>query len=294
MILANKRNIFFIINPISGGKNKNKIPALIDKYLDKLIYNYNYMYTDFVGHAVQLAEKAVRKNYEIIVAVGGDGTVNEVATIAAKYNKTLGIIPLGSGNGLARFLKIPANPVKAIKLINHCNCIFMDVATLNKKYFFNMAGIGFDAQISNVFAKSKIRGLKGYLKLGIVEVVNYKSKRYQLEIDGLHLQRDAFAISIANSTQYGNNVYISPHSSVTDGLVEVCIIKPFPLFELPLLAYQMLRAKTHQSKVVEIISGKKVKIWRGEEGPVHVDGEPYIMGKEIEIGIFPAYLSVII
>lgn len=289
-----KTNILFIINPISGGKQKAKTPALIDKYLDKEKFNVNYCFTEYAGHASKLAEEAANKNFDVIVAVGGDGTMNEVAAKVVENNKILGIIPFGSGNGLARFLKIPINPKKAIQVINKFIIQKNDIAKLNNKYFFNMAGIGFDAHISSVFANNKSRGLKGYVQLGLKEIISYKAKPYEIEIDGVKHNQKAFAISIANSSQYGNNVYISPNSSLTDGLLEICIIKPFPLYKLPLLAYQMLNKKTDQSQMVEIISGKNIKIKRPEVDPIHLDGEALLMDEEINIQIIPSSLNVII
>jgi diacylglycerol kinase (ATP) len=289
-----KANILFIINPISGGKKKTKIPALIDAYLDKSKFNPNFSFTEYVGHAAEIAEEAGNKNFDIIIAVGGDGTINEIAPKVMQLQKTLGIIPFGSGNGLARFLNIPMDTKKAIALINNLKIITIDTAKLNHRHFFNMAGMGFDAHISSVFAGNKSRGLKGYIEMGLKEMTSYQPQRYKLDIDGVIYQRDATMISVANSSQYGNNVYISPKSSLTDGLLDVCIVKPFPLYKLPILAYQMLRATTHRSDMVEIIQGKKISIVRTKEDPVHLDGEPFLMGKEIQMEVFPLSLNIII
>lgn len=288
-----KSNILFIINPISGGKNKLKIPALIDAHLDRSKFSPNFSFTEYVGHASEIAEEAANKNFDIIVAVGGDGTINEIATKVMQQNKVLGIIPFGSGNGLARFLKIPMNTVAAIKVINNCNVEIIDSAKFNDKSFFNMAGMGFDAHISSVFAGNKSRGLTGYLKLGLTEVLNYKPQVYRLNIDGVDYERKAFVISIANSSQYGNNAHIAPKASVVDGLLDVCIVKEFPMYKLPLLAYEMISARTDRSKIVEIIKGRHIKIMRNQDDPIHIDGEPFFMGKEIEVSIVPLSLNII-
>ena len=289
-----KTNILFIINPISGGKKKSKIPGMIDTYLDKSKFNPNFSYTEYIGHATELAEEAAKKDFDIIVAVGGDGTINEVASKVMQYQKLLGIIPQGSGNGLARFLNIPMGIKNAIELLNNYKIETIDCATLNGKFFFNMAGMGFDAHISAQFAKNKTRGLKGYIKTALKEISSYQSQNYQIEIDGVHYTRNAFVISIANSSQYGNNVYISPASSTKDGLLDVCIIKKFPLYQLPVLAYQMLRAKTHQSTMVEIIRGKYIKINRTSGDAIHLDGETFDMDKDIVIEVLPLALNIII
>lgn len=290
---VSKSNILFVINPISGGKKKSTLPALIDKYLDKDKFAPIYTFTEYVGHAAELAEEAEKKNYDIIVAVGGDGTINEVASKLVHSNKTLGIVPFGSGNGLARFLKIPLDPKKAIALINIAQPQTIDTAELNGKKFFNMAGMGFDAHLSSVFAGNKKRGLKSYVELGFKEITTYKAQPYRIEIDGVKHDKAAFAISIANSSQYGNNVYISPKSSLTDGYLDVCIIHPISLLKLPLLAFQMITAKTHQSSLVKIIRGKHIRIERNAPDAVHLDGEPLQLGEKLEIKIVPASLNIL-
>lgn len=288
-----KQQILFIINPISGGKAKAKIPGLIDQFLDKDRYVANFGFTEYVGHGAELAEEACKKDFDVIVAVGGDGTINEVAGKVMAYGKILGIIPLGSGNGLAKFLKIPRAVKKAIALLNTGKSVIIDAAQLNGRNFFNLAGMGFDAHLSHVFASNKTRGLKGYVENGLREIAAYQPQRYRIHIDGAFHQRDAFAVSVANSSQYGNNVYISPQSSVTDGLLEVCIIKPFPLYKLPVLAFQMIKGSTHQGTMVEIISGKNIRIERQDESPIHIDGEPVITQKDITIEVMPAALKVL-
>lgn len=288
-----KSNILFIINPISGGKQKKNIPALIDTHLDKTRFNANFRFTEYAGHAAEIAAEASSKNFDVVVAVGGDGTINEVAAKVMEQGKILGILPFGSGNGLSRFLNIPMNTVKAIQVINDLKVMKMDTATFNGKHYFNMAGMGFDAHISAIFAGNKKRGLSGYVKTGLKEMLNYKPATYIITVDGQSYTRTAFVVSIANSSQYGNNTYISPQASVRDGLLDVCIVKSFPLILLPKLAYVMLRAKTHESDMVEIIRGKNIQILRPQEAAIHIDGEPFIMGKEITISVNPLSLNII-
>ncbi|WP_036670014.1 diacylglycerol/lipid kinase family protein [Pedobacter borealis] len=289
-----KINILFIINPIAGGRGKLRIPDFIDQYLDKEKFSPNFVFSEYVGHAGELADEAATKNFDVIVAAGGDGTINEVASKVLKHKKILGILPLGSGNGLARFLRISKNLRYALSLINNFNVDEIDTAEFNNKCFFNLAGMGFDAHLSAVFSKDKKRGLSGYVKLGFREVFNYKAQTYLLNIDGTEYTRKAFAISIANSSQYGNDVYIAPNASVKDGLLDVCIIKPFPIIKLPLLGYVMLRGKAETSDMIEIIKGKNIKITREKAGAVHVDGEPLQMGTAIRAVVNPLSLKVIV
>jgi diacylglycerol kinase (ATP) len=288
-----KLNIIFIINPISGGKDKTKIPGLIDRYLDKAKFNANYCITEYPGHASEIAAESALKNFDVLVAVGGDGTINEVSKQVLAQDKVLGILPFGSGNGLSRYLRIPMNTVKAIEVINGMHIKRIDTAIFNGKPYFNMAGMGFDAHISALFAADKNRGLSGYVKTGLKEMLDYQPQTYDITVDGQAYKRKAFVVSIANSSQYGNNTYISPEASITDGLLDVCIVKAFPLVKLPKLAFQMLRGSTHKSNMVEIIRGKEIKITRTSEAAIHIDGEPFIMGKEIDVYIVPRSLNII-
>jgi diacylglycerol kinase (ATP) len=287
-----KQKVLFIINPVSGGKHKDEVPGLIQQHLDAAKYEYAIVYTAGVAHARNLAAEAATE-YDIIVAVGGDGTVNEIASGLIGTSTTLGVIPFGSGNGLSRFLGIPMGVVEAIKNINNAHTATIDAGTLNGKYFFNMAGMGFDAHISEVFSHDKKRGFGAYIKSSFKEVNNYRSELYQLTIDGRPYAKRAFMLSFANSSQYGNNAHISPHASVQDGLLDVCVVKPFPLFMFIVMGVRMFTKTTPGSKYVEIIQGKDIKVKREKEGPIHLDGEPQIMGADLEIKILPAAVKII-
>lgn len=289
-----KKNITFIINPISGGKNKSHFPDFAAKYLDPAKFHATYHFTEGPGHANKIAAELVNSNSDILVAVGGDGTINEIASIIEGSGKIMGIIPYGSGNGLARSLAIPLNDRRAIQTLNKLNVNRIDSGTLNDRKFFNMAGIGFDAHISTIFASNVKRGLSGYVNTAISEISNYKCQHYTLEIDGKRISRDAFMISIANSSQFGNNAHISPFASLKDGLLDVVITKPFPLYQFPVLGYRMFSASTHKSKYVEIIKGKEIQIIRMGNGAVHLDGEPCEMSSELKIGVKPLSLSVLV
>lgn len=288
-----KRKALFIINPISGGKKKEGVPELIEKYLDAAIFEAVVVFSDGISHARQIAKEAVNK-FDLIVAVGGDGTVNEVASAIVRSNTVLGIIPYGSGNGLSRFLHISMDPVKAIKDLSLGHIEVIDSAKLNGQPFFNMAGMGFDAHISEVFSHGKKRGFFTYIKSSMQEIAKYKPQAYHLEIDGKVYEREAFMLSFANSSQYGNDAHISPHASVQDGLLDVCIIKKFPLWRFPEMGIRMITKTSDKTKYVEIIRGKIIKIKRNSPGPVHLDGEPQITGTDTMVEIVPASLKVIV
>jgi len=286
--------ILFIINPISGGLNKTFIPSLIDQYLDHQKFDADIIYSEYHGHAAEIANKAIISGVEIIAAVGGDGTINEIASEVSSLGKIMAIIPCGSGNGLARTLKIPLSHAKAIARINAFNTVKVDVGTFNGKKFFNMAGMGFDAHISFLFAKSTGRGLMGYVKSIFREIANYKADHYIIEIDGKKIEREAFMLSIANSSQYGNNAHISPEASLMDGLLDVCVIKPFPLWKFPVLGFRMFAKSTPYSKYVEIFKGKYIVIQRKKEGPIHLDGEPFMMEAKLTIEVAHLALELIV
>lgn len=285
-----KRKTLFIINPISGGKKKDGVPQLIEKYFDA---DATIVFTNGISHASEVAAEAINK-YDLIVAVGGDGTVNEVASSLVGSNAILGIVPCGSGNGLARFLGIDIDIEKSIMALTTGRVEAIDSAQANGKAFFNMAGMGFDAHISEVFAHGKKRGFITYIKSSLQEILKYKPQTYRLHIDGVAYERKAFMLSFANSSQYGNNAHIAPQASVQDGLLDVCVIKPFPLYRFPELGIRMFTKTTNTSRFVEIIKGKHIVINRSSNGPMHLDGEPEIAGKEVEINVLPRSLKVIV
>jgi len=287
-----ERKALFIINPISGGKKKDGVPELIEKYLDTNLFKPVIVFSDGVSHARQIAKEAVDK-FDLVVAVGGDGTVNEVASAIVGSNTTLGIVPFGSGNGLSRFLNIPMDTQKAIQMLGTGKEITVDSARLNGQPFFNMAGMGFDAHISEVFSHTKKRGFITYIKSSIKEVINYKPQNYHLEIDGKIYDREAFMLSFANSSQYGNNAHISPQASIQDGLLDVCVIKKFPLWRFFEMGIRMMTKTTDRTKYVEIIRGKHILVKRSVPGPLHLDGEPQTGGTDAEIILIPNSLKVI-
>jgi YegS/Rv2252/BmrU family lipid kinase len=287
-----KRKALFIINPVSGGKKKDNVPALIEKNLDKSIFDYNIVFSDSAGHAHIIAKEAIA-NFDLVVAVGGDGTMNEIASAITGSDTVMGILPYGSGNGLARFLDIPMDIEQAIKSLNAWHVEVIDAMKANDNWFFNMAGMGFDAHIAEVFSHDEKRGFITYIRSCFREISNYKPVTYNITIDGKEYRREAFMLSFANSSQYGNNAHVSPDASVQDGLVDVCVIKAFPVWRLVEMGIRMLTKTADRSKYVEIIRGKKVIINREKPGPLHLDGEPLIAGTKVEINVVPSSLKIL-
>ena len=288
-----KKSILFIINPISGGKEKKGFPDIAKRYLDSVIFNAQYKFTTHAGHAYELAKDAVENKIDVVVAVGGDGTINEVASALEGTECLMGIIPCGSGNGLARSLNIPLDNKKAVEALNKLDVEVIDTGVLDNWKFFNMSGVGFDAQISHKFAKMVSRGLKGYIRTTFKEIVNYKPQLYKINIDGREIERIAFMISIANSSQYGNNAHISPQASLKDGLLDVCIVKPFPLYHFPVMGYHLFSRTSNKSRYIEIIKGRKIRIQTDKPNIVHIDGEPREISGEISVAIKPLSLSIL-
>lgn len=268
------------------------MPALIAKNLDQNIFDYTITYTDSADHAKIIAAEHIGK-VDIVIAVGGDGTVNEVASGIVGSETVLGVLPYGSGNGLSRFLGVPMDPGGAVRNINNWHVETIDTGRADGDWFFNMAGMGFDAHIAEVFSRDGKRGFFTYVKSAFREVMNYKADKYQLDIDGKKYEREAFMLSIANSSQYGNNAHVSPEASVQDGLLDVCIIKQFPLWRFPELGIRMFTKTAGGSKYLEIIRGKNITINRTQEGPMHLDGEPRMSGARVEVKVVPASLRII-
>lgn len=291
--MGNKKKILFVINPISGGKKKTAFNKHILETLDLGKFEPTFQRTDHAGHAYELAKEAVSNNYDAVVAVGGDGTINEIGAALVGTGVPLGIVPEGSGNGLALYLGIPLHEAGAIRRVNRFETTEVDVGKVNGRYFFNMAGIGFDASVSDKFATDSFRGPIGYLRTILNVLGSYKSKKYQLTIDGKPYEREAFMISVANSPQYGNNAYIAPHALVNDGVLDVCIVHKFPLYLLPMMVFHLFNKSVEQSEYVEIIQGKTITIVSSAKEPVHVDGEPADMGTTLDIAVKEKSLKII-
>ncbi len=288
-----KRKIVFIINPISGVGKQKAIEKLIDNFLDKEQFDVKIEYTQRRGHATEIATDAVKNNFDIVVAVGGDGSVNEIGRGLVNTSVALGIIPAGSGNGLARHLGIPLDHSKAIKSLNTGKISTIDSMKINDNFCAGIAGVGLDAHIGWKFSEFGKRGLSSYIKVFLKEFFSYKKNEYSILIDGKNYKREAMLISLANSSQFGNNAYISPTADITDGLIDVCILKPFPKILTPYLAFLMFNKTITGSSYMEIIRGKNISIIQNND-QAHIDGEPLILGKTINAIINPLSLNVVV
>lgn len=290
--MPEKRKFYFIINPVSGkGKGKKILPN-IESYLNKEKITFQTVITEYPRQAAELAKNALNK-FDVIVAVGGDGTVNEVASALVNTNHILGIIPIGSGNGLAREMNIPMPYKKAMEVLINGKIKTSDCGSINEKFFVCTAGVGFDAFLAEKFLHLQKRGLTGYMRLFFREYLKYKTKKYTLVIDHKKTEEEALLITIANQKQWGNNFFISPLSVNNDGLLDICILKKFPLYALPVISHLATSKQLHKSKYFKTITTSNVKIQTNEARFFHADGEIYPIETEIFASIIPSGLKII-
>lgn len=280
-----KKKIRFIVNPISGTKNKNFILKIVHKYLDKNKYDYEICYTKAKKHAIELSSEAANLKYAAVVSIGGDGTLNEVAKGLLDSDTKMGIIWAGSGNGLARHLCIPKNPIKAVNIINNFRSTKIDSIKINDESFVSIAGIGFDAHIAEKFSKAKKRGFFSYSNLILKEFSRYKPKPFEMIIDGKKVTKKAFLISFANGSQYGNNIQIAPNAKIGDGRFEVAILKNPSFFNRLSTLLRLRNGTIDKSKYFESFKCKNLKIDQ-KNIIVHIDGEPIVFEDGIEIKPF--------
>ncbi|MBQ2858579.1 MAG: diacylglycerol kinase family lipid kinase, partial [Bacteroidaceae bacterium] len=288
-----KKRIIFVVNPISGTQSKKAILKWIDERMDRSVYDYSIVRTEYAGHATQIAASAVEDKVDVVVAIGGDGTINEIARALVHSETALGIIPCGSGNGLARHLRIPMEPKAAIDIINQGNRLCIDYGKINNIPFFCTCGVGFDAFVSLKFADSGKRGLLTYLENTLHESLTYQPETYEIENEEGTMKYKAWMIACGNASQYGNNAYIAPQASLTDGLMDVTIMEPFTVLDVPSLSFQLFNKTIDQNSRVKTMRAKKIKIHRTHDGVMHFDGDPLMAGKELEVEIIPSGLYVI-
>lgn len=289
-----KKRIVFVVNPISGTQGKKAILKWIDERIDRALFDYSIVKTQYAGHAVEIAAAAAKDNVDIVVAIGGDGTINEIGRSLVHTNTALGIIPCGSGNGLARHLHIPMDAKAAIDLLNTGERTCVDYGKINDMPFFCTCGVGFDAFVSLKFADSGKRGLLTYLENTLHESLTYEPETYEIENEEETIKYKAFLIACANASQYGNNAYIAPQASLTDGLMDVTILEPFTVLDVPSLSFQLFNKTIDQNSRIKTMRAKKIKIHRTKEGVMHYDGDPVMGGKDIEVELIPHGLNVII
>ncbi|CAN5352084.1 diacylglycerol kinase family lipid kinase [soil metagenome] len=289
-----ENKVFFIVNKYSGTGFQDSIEGRIIDACAKFSLEAIIEYTKSKGHATELARDAVGEGYSRIFALGGDGTVNEVAKGVANTFATMGIIPGGSGNGLARHLHIPLEIEDALKLLGRHSVINMDTLYINNHISVNVSGIGFDGHVAGQFGKDGKRGLIGYGKLVLREFMSFKEFPVELQLDGQPIKRTAFILALANSSQFGNNAKISPFASVCDQLIDVCFIRKVPITHAIGFAQKMFSGHMDRSAFVETMQGKKIMIEFKEPMPYHIDGEAMEPASKFDIRISPGSLKMVV
>lgn len=289
-----KTRVWFIVNPISGTSDKHHILELIPEYMDEDRFAYEIRLTSHRGHAAEYALEAVANAVDVVVAVGGDGTVNEVARSLIHTQTALGIIPCGSGNGLARHLYIPMHPEGALQVLAQCHIEPLDYGSINGTPFFCTCGLGFDAFVSSKFAQSGKRGFLTYIENTLREGLKYKPDTYEIEVDGRIERYEAFLIACANASQYGNNAFIAPHASMSDGLMDVTVIEPFNVLEAPQLAVQLFNKTITQNSHIKSFRCSSLTIHRSAPGVIHFDGDPKEEGQDIRVELIPHDIRMVV
>ena len=281
-----------IVNPASGTVSKHRIVPHVCKRLDKLGVRYDVSATRYPGHAVELARKAAADGYDVVIAVGGDGTVNEVATGLVGSTTALAIVPTGSGNGLARHLGIPVDVDSSIRVLAKKNVITADYGTANDRPFFCTFGVGFDAAVSERCARQKRRGILMYLKNTVNEYINFSPEEYVIEANGQVITDRAFLVVACNASQYGNNAFVAPEASVTDGELDITIVHAGNVITQAFVGVDMLTGLIGKNALVDTIRTKSAVIRRTDTGAAHLDGDAIEMPPVIEIKCHAGKLRV--
>jgi YegS/Rv2252/BmrU family lipid kinase len=290
----NKTRVTFILNPISGTKSKEGLATIIGQQLNADEFDWRIARTEYAGHASVIASQCVSEGVDICVAVGGDGTVNEVARSLVHSQTALGIVPCGSGNGLARHLCLPMDMKGAVEMIAQRRIESFDYGVINDQPFFCTCGMGFDAVVSLKFAEAGKRGLVTYVEKVLKESLNYKPDTYTIEDEtGIHSYK-AFLLACANAAQYGNNAYIAPGASMQDGLMDVIVMEPFNVLEAPQLAVDLFAKTLGNNARIKTFQTSRIHIHRENPGAVHFDGDPINMGTDIHVEIRPLGLRAVV
>ena len=293
-MVRKKETVLFVVNPVSGTGSKKSLPERIEKSLDTSRFEPLIIHSNHSGDAHRIAQEHVQQGIKKIIAVGGDGTVNEVASAVMNSNSILGIVPVGSGNGLARHLHIPLNINRAVSLINNDRIVMVDYGLINQTPFFCTAGMGFDAHIGNRFSQLEGRGFANYVKTTVSEFFSYKPQHYIIRDNGHVVEKEAFLITVANASQFGNNAYIAPDADISDGLLDATVISPFPKFLSPSFGLKLFNRKLGRSRFVEMFRIRQLTVERQSADFVHFDGEPTTMGEKLTFNVKHMGLNVII
>jgi YegS/Rv2252/BmrU family lipid kinase len=286
--------VMFIVNPKAGLQSKKRIEESLKNYLNHRKFQYEIQYTDYPGHATHLVAQAHSQGFNGIVAVGGDGSVNEIASAILHTGMTLGILPAGSGNGLAMFLGYGRNLNTAISKLNTATVQLIDCGRLNGQTFVNMAGIGFDGIVSLHMRKSPLRGFIAYFLQTLKAGLTYQAQTVRIQLDDQTIEEKCFAITVANGPMYGYNMSIAPSAQVDDGFFEVVILKDVPRWQYFAAIPATMNGKIYDATFVSHYHSRKVRIETGGTHYVHLDGEGLELQGPLEFDILPKILPILI
>ncbi len=289
------RKIVYLINPISGTSKKGAVQEIIEAKTTSMGIAYQVRPTTSSGNYDYLKDEILRTGITDVIMVGGDGTVNQVVGALKDSRINFGIIPMGSGNGLANCAGIPKNPLRALEVIFKGHADYVDAFTINNQFSCMLSGLGFDAQVAHDFANKSARGLFTYTQQSLYHY--FKAHPYQFEVvlEDFSFFTDAFLICIANSNQFGNNVTIAPQASIKDGMLDIVIVQKMNKARLPFAVLKQIRGNNVLEQLVESVSKKNVLYFQAssltiknfKHAPFHVDGEPRAMEEEYRIQILP-------
>lgn len=286
--------ILFIVNPISGLGLGKELPERIKGLPEYDNVDYEIVFTEYAGHARLLVEEARNtRKYTHIVAVGGDGTVNEVGGALCGSDIAFAVVSLGSGNGFARHLGYSIFMNKALKQVLTDQYVQIDVLEINGRHSLNVSGVGFDAEVAHEFNHLKLRGVLSYIYAAIKLWFRYPEKKYKITSDGKVMKVSCFILSFANSSQYGNNAYIAPHASVRDGLMDICILKRPAFLEIMWFLLFFISSKLYKLSYFREIQCKEAVV-EGDIHRVHIDGDAYTMEPPIRLKVLPGVLKVVV
>ena len=289
-------NFLFILNPISGTRKyrRNKLRYEILKEIRSGSIKGEIRYSKYEGHASQIAKDAVAEGFGCVVVAGGDGSINEVARELAKTNVAIGIIPTGSGNGLAHYLNIPFKIKDCLKVIKNKKIKQADIIEVDDKYVVSIAGIGFDAVVAEKYSRDKGRGFFTYAQSAITEFFKYKPERVKIIADNFEIDENIFFMIFANSNQFGYNLKIAPNADLFDGYIDVVILKNVPLIAAPLSSIKIILGRADKCVYISSFKTKQLQIIREKEGIINIDGDPYHTGKIINVKIQEKTLGIIV
>ncbi|MDE5810928.1 MAG: diacylglycerol kinase family lipid kinase [Muribaculaceae bacterium] len=286
------KKAMLIINPISGNGKKEGLAEMVVERLSPKGYQIDVRKTAAHGDATSLAREAVAKGYDAVFAAGGDGTVNETARALCGSKTALGILPAGSGNGLARHIGLPVDINVALDVIGRDNVVDCDYATVNGREFFCTMGIGFDAAVSHAFAQKSRRGLITYLQSTFQQYLNYKPETYTISANGKVLTERAFVVACCNASQYGNNAYVAPEASIRDGLLDIVIIHQGSPIDTAMVGMDLFTGYINRNTLIHSFRTPSAVIYRSQPGPAHIDGEPMIIEDILDVKCCPGAIKL--